>query len=192
MIEGGPDTSTRERVLDVALDLFLGRGYERTALREIAERMGFSKAALYYHFASKADLLLALHLRLHRVMDDALRELGEGPVTVAAWQRFLDRSIDELQGNRRLFALHQSERQAMSELHARGHGEGHIELEERLSGLLSDPGRPAAERVRMAAAFAAAYTTPMIVDDAELGAGLRTVVHDILRPRRARSLAPSS
>ena len=55
------ERSTRERILDVALDLFVDQGYDKTSLREIAEKMGFSKAALYYHFASKADILMGLH-----------------------------------------------------------------------------------------------------------------------------------
>ncbi len=59
------ERSTRERILDVALDLFVEQGYDKTSLREIAEKMGFSKAALYYHFASKADILMGLHLRMH-------------------------------------------------------------------------------------------------------------------------------
>ena len=57
--------STKERILDIALELFTDQGYERTSLRQIAERLGFSKAAIYYHFASKDDILMALHLRLH-------------------------------------------------------------------------------------------------------------------------------
>jgi len=45
---------TRQRILDVASELFVERGYDATSLREIAERLGVTKAALYYHFASKA------------------------------------------------------------------------------------------------------------------------------------------
>ena len=63
----GPErdaSSTRERILDIALDLFIEQGFDKTSLRQIAEKLGFSKAALYYHFASKDDILMALHLRL--------------------------------------------------------------------------------------------------------------------------------
>lgn len=45
--------STRERILDVALDLFLQKGFDKTSLPEIAEHLGFTKAALYYHFSSR-------------------------------------------------------------------------------------------------------------------------------------------
>jgi AcrR family transcriptional regulator len=54
------NADTREEVKAVALQLFSTRGFEQTSLREIAERLGITKAALYYHFASKRDLLSAL------------------------------------------------------------------------------------------------------------------------------------
>ena len=44
----------------MALDLFTEKGFDGTSLREIAERLGVTKAALYYHFASKDDILMAL------------------------------------------------------------------------------------------------------------------------------------
>src|ERR1700739_4407518 len=47
---------TRARIQRVALELFAEQGYERTSLREIAERLGVTKAALYYHFKSKEDV----------------------------------------------------------------------------------------------------------------------------------------
>ncbi len=49
--------ATRGRILDVALELFSRRGYEGTSIRDIAERMELTKAAVYYHFPSKEDLL---------------------------------------------------------------------------------------------------------------------------------------
>src|SRR5579863_3643512 len=63
---------TRARILDVALDLFIEKGYDKTSLREIAGRLGFTKAALYYHFPSKQDILMALHLRLHDLFADSI------------------------------------------------------------------------------------------------------------------------
>ncbi len=51
---------TRRRIQDVALALFVERGYEGTSLREIAERLDVTKAALYYHFKTKEDILVAL------------------------------------------------------------------------------------------------------------------------------------
>ncbi|WP_241255510.1 TetR/AcrR family transcriptional regulator [Candidatus Protofrankia californiensis] len=48
---------TRDRILAVAVQLFNERGYAGTSIRDIAERLGMTKAALYYHFASK-DMIL--------------------------------------------------------------------------------------------------------------------------------------
>lgn len=51
------DGDTRERIRGVALELFIEQGFERTSLREIADKLGFSKAALYYHYPSKSALV---------------------------------------------------------------------------------------------------------------------------------------
>jgi len=53
-------SDTRRRIQQLALELFTEQGYERTSLREIAERLGVTKAALYYHFKAKEDILTAL------------------------------------------------------------------------------------------------------------------------------------
>lgn len=51
---------TRERIQDVALERFTTKGYDQTSLREIAEDLGVTKAALYYHFKSKEEILESL------------------------------------------------------------------------------------------------------------------------------------
>jgi AcrR family transcriptional regulator len=57
----------RARVLDVALELFAEQGFAATSTRELSERLGFTKAALYYYFRTKDDLLTAL---VQPVLDD--------------------------------------------------------------------------------------------------------------------------
>jgi AcrR family transcriptional regulator len=57
---GSTAGQTRARILDVARDLFAAQGYAGTSIRDIAERVDITKAALYYHFPGKADILLAL------------------------------------------------------------------------------------------------------------------------------------
>jgi AcrR family transcriptional regulator len=47
-------------VLAVALELFSERGYGGTSLQAISDRLGFTKAALYYHFPAKRDMLSVL------------------------------------------------------------------------------------------------------------------------------------
>src|SRR6202035_2519093 len=70
-----PRTDTRSRVQKVALELFAEQGYEKTSLREIAERLGVTKAALYYHFKSKEDIVSSL-VEDYFVQIDALIEWG--------------------------------------------------------------------------------------------------------------------
>jgi AcrR family transcriptional regulator len=48
--------ATREEILDVALDLFARKGYDRTSVREIARLTGLSQAGLLHHFSSKEEL----------------------------------------------------------------------------------------------------------------------------------------
>lgn len=54
------NATTRDEILGVALELFRARGYDGTSLRQIAERLGFTKAALYYHFPAKEHLIVEL------------------------------------------------------------------------------------------------------------------------------------
>ncbi|MBP2191190.1 AcrR family transcriptional regulator [Nocardia goodfellowii] len=57
----------------MAMELFAERGYEKTSLREIAERLGVTKAALYYHFRTKEDIVASLSEDLRRGVDEIVR-----------------------------------------------------------------------------------------------------------------------
>ena len=50
-------SDTRAEIQEVALELFTTNGYDATSLREIAERLGITKAALYYHYDSKEAII---------------------------------------------------------------------------------------------------------------------------------------
>lgn len=50
----------RERVIDAALELFAEHGVHGTSLRMIAGRLGVGKAAVYYQFPSKDEIVLAV------------------------------------------------------------------------------------------------------------------------------------
>ncbi|MGS2808017.1 TetR/AcrR family transcriptional regulator [Nocardia sp. MW-W600-9] len=51
---------TKQAIRDAAVQLFAAKGFEQTSLREVADMVGITKASLYYHYASKLDLLLAI------------------------------------------------------------------------------------------------------------------------------------
>lgn len=54
------ESGMREKILDTAKRLFIQHGYHGLAMREIAERLGVTKPALYYHFKDKEELFLAI------------------------------------------------------------------------------------------------------------------------------------
>src|ERR1700735_3413873 len=111
--------STRERILDIALDLFSEKGYDKTSLRDIADRLGTTKAALYYHFARKEDILFELHMRLHELGYDVLTKLDgldSAEAYVEAWPGLMDELVDRVAQNRELVLLHQRNIRALEEL----------------------------------------------------------------------------
>lgn len=75
---GSTAQQTRQRVLDAALELFTEQSYAGTPVRDIAERLGMTKAALYYHFASKEALLIALAEPVVDELDACAREAERG------------------------------------------------------------------------------------------------------------------
>jgi AcrR family transcriptional regulator len=190
--EAGPSpASTRDRILEVSLDLFTTQGYDKTSLRQIAERLGFTKAAIYYHFASKADILMALHLRLHEFGREGLASLGDDP-TPELWGELLDRMIDRMLDQRALFILHERNQTAIEELHRAAHVSDHEDLQVRFRQILANDDIAIGSRVRMACAFGAVMGALALSGDVfsdlpsdELGAMVRTAVSTML-------LGPSS
>ncbi len=63
-IAGVTAADTRERLLRAAAEVFAAHGYDGTRVADIAAAAGVSKGAMYAHYSSKADLLVAA-LRTH-------------------------------------------------------------------------------------------------------------------------------
>jgi AcrR family transcriptional regulator len=55
-----PASPTRQRIQHVARELFARKGVQRTSLQDIADRLGITKPALYYHFTSREDLVRSI------------------------------------------------------------------------------------------------------------------------------------
>ena len=182
---------TRERILDVALDLFIEQGYDKTTLRQIAEPLGFTQAAIYYHFAAKEDILIALHLRLHELGRPVFRQLAAeaGP---SGWAAVLCGLVDTMLANRQLFVLHQRNQTALSGLHIKGHDGDHEEMEQQFRRILADSAIPARDRVRLSCALGALLSSLMSLSDLEdlgpatYGDLLREAITDLLEPRGGR------
>lgn len=61
----------RDRILDEAATLFVRRGFAATSMRDIAAAAGMQAGSVYYHFASKNEILEAVFARGMAVMVDA-------------------------------------------------------------------------------------------------------------------------
>jgi AcrR family transcriptional regulator len=98
-IAGVTSAETRARLLRAAADVFAARGYDGTRVADIAAAAGVSNGALYAHFGSKADLLVAA-LRAHgkRVLSDLLAADPGRPVTDLLLQ--VGRSLPKRQDSR--------------------------------------------------------------------------------------------
>jgi AcrR family transcriptional regulator len=80
---------TRERALAVALDMFSREGYDAVSMREVAEGLGVSKAALYHHFTSKEEIareLIGGYLTaVEELVAWAVETSPELPALLARW-----------------------------------------------------------------------------------------------------------
>src|SRR5579875_3618444 len=86
-----PRGTMRERILDVSLELFNEQGYDKTSLREIAERLEVTKAALYYHFERKEDIVRSLIDDYFGQIDDLIAWGRARPQTGATRRELLRR-----------------------------------------------------------------------------------------------------
>jgi AcrR family transcriptional regulator len=53
---------TREKIMDVAMDLFNELGFHKVATSRITREAGLSAGILFYHFATKEDLIIELYI----------------------------------------------------------------------------------------------------------------------------------
>jgi AcrR family transcriptional regulator len=158
-----PRTDTRSRVQEVALELFAEQGYEKTSLREIAERLGVTKAALYYHFKSKEDIV-------HSFTDDYFAELDalldwakDQPRGDGTHLAVLDRYVGLVLAGSAVFRFLEQNRASIQGMDA---GKDRFaRFRDRLDtlvDLLVDPGAPLRDRVRATAAVLSVGATCMI------------------------------
>jgi AcrR family transcriptional regulator len=89
-------TDTREHIRSVALELFAEQGYDKASLREIAERLGLTKAALYYHFKTKEEILASLVRDFLAEVDELVRWGQTQPASAATKEQLLRRYSDML------------------------------------------------------------------------------------------------
>lgn len=69
--------STRDKIMDVALNMFSERGYEAVSIRDICGEVGIKESTLYYHFKNKKDILDSLVEKFRTHIEDLLSHVDE-------------------------------------------------------------------------------------------------------------------
>jgi AcrR family transcriptional regulator len=103
---------TRDRIAQAALELFSTRGFDGASMRELADRLDMTTAALYYHYADKADILVQL---VEPMLDDAERLVADAEQANAGIDERLAGILELLLEHRGVFSL------MMSDVSARSH-----------------------------------------------------------------------
>jgi AcrR family transcriptional regulator len=159
---GGRRGDTRARIQQVALELFAEQGYERTSLREVAERLGVTKAALYYHFKSKEDIVRSFTEDYFSRMD-ALIEWGRGqPPSAGTTRELLDRYVALVMESIEVFRFLERNQ---ATVHVTEDGKHRFtQFRPRLKALMeviTGPDAPTRDRIRAAATIFAVSTACM-------------------------------
>ncbi|GAA4990465.1 TetR/AcrR family transcriptional regulator [Actinopolymorpha pittospori] len=160
----GRRSDTRERIQQVALELFSTQGYEQTSLREVAERLRITRPALYYHFRTKEDILSSVLEDLGSSIEELVQWGQAQPRTARARRQILHRIAGLLNDQwRPLVRFSQVNQTAM-----KSHPDG-ARMQERmlaLVSLLSDPdAEPAAQfEARLAVVALFMGTVPFLFD----------------------------
>jgi AcrR family transcriptional regulator len=148
-----PRTDTRSRAQKVALELFAEQGYEKTSLREIAERLGVTKAALYYHFKSKEDIVHSFTDDYFAGIDALLDWAKNQPRNDETRLAILDRYVGVVIGGSEVFRFLEQNRASVQAMEAGK--ERFARFRDRLDtlvDLLTGPGAQMRDRVRATAA----------------------------------------
>ena len=83
------------RIVGAAVDLFATRGIDATSLQMIADALGITKGAVYYHFKTKHEIVLAVCADSFDALEAAVAE-AETIESVTSRERALDRLVPRL------------------------------------------------------------------------------------------------
>jgi AcrR family transcriptional regulator len=159
-----PRGGTRERIQSIALELFAEQGYEKTSLREIAERLGVTKAALYYHFKSKEDIVRSFVEDYRAELDSVITWGASQPPTPETRAEILTRYAGIVTQRLAVIRFMEQNQATMHSLMSDG---GHRKKMFRdqfmsLCELLAPPGATLTERVRAAMAVMTIGMSPVL------------------------------
>ncbi|MEU1402669.1 TetR/AcrR family transcriptional regulator [Streptomyces sp. NPDC005728] len=156
--------NTRQRIQDVALELFAEQGYEKTSLREIAERLDVTKAALYYHFKTKEEIIVSLFEDLTQPIEDLIEWGRSQPHTLETKQEIVRRYSQALAGAEPLFRFMQENQATVRELRI---GESFKDRMTGLRDIIIDRDAPLVDQVRSISALFTLHAGMFVMQDLE-------------------------
>ena len=175
---------TRERILAVAAQRFGEHGYEGTSLREIAEDLGITKAAVYYHFPNKEQIFSALVEPALELQRQFLAKI-DGASSLEEWAMALAWVAEVLVRDFGIFLVLERNRNVVEELleHSDAFAE-HELMHQRLDEVLADTALPVETRIRLGCAIGAVTAldafAPKLIREAP-GEVFRSVVGTVVR-----------
>ena len=166
-----PRGDTRARIVDVALELFAEHGYEKTSLREIADRLGVTKAALYYHFRTKEDILAGIVDSMAAPIDDAIAWGREQPYSPVLRDEIVRRFAEGMADRQRLLRFFHENQPTIRELSV---GTRFKDRMIALTQLMQGPEPTFEDRVRAAVSLMVINATHFISDSCDEQQGQQT------------------
>ena len=97
--------NTKAQILDNARELFATHGYDGTSIRQLTASLNITPAALYYHFASKNDVLEGLAKKLYDGSDALLQRIREFDQSAESMREALRQYYDLLADDIHVFRL---------------------------------------------------------------------------------------
>ena len=156
--------NTRQRIQDVALELFAEQGYEKTSLREIAERLDVTKAVLYYHFKTKEEIIVSLFEDLTQPIQDLIEWGRDQPHTLETKREIVRRYSQALSHAEPLFRFMQENQATVRELRI---GDSFKDRMRCLRDILLDPDAELVDQVRSVSALFTLHAGMFLLQDLE-------------------------
>ncbi|EST30369.1 TetR/AcrR family transcriptional regulator [Streptomyces roseochromogenus] len=156
--------NTRQRIQDVALDLFAEQGYEKTSLREIAERLDVTKAALYYHFKTKEEIIVSLFEDLTRPIEELIEWGRSQPHTLQTKQEMVRRYSRILADAEPFFRFMHDNQGTVRDLRI---GDAFKDRMRGMRDIFIDPEAPLIDQVRCVSAMFTLHAGMFVMQDLE-------------------------
>jgi AcrR family transcriptional regulator len=159
-------SGTRQRILDVAVELFAEVGYDKASIRELGSRLGITSAALYYHFASKQEILTALTEEVLVAVDELAERFAAEPDEDTRQRGVLGGYLNLVAEHRGAMAVLES---SLATLRGLDVGSRAGQAMERLAALVAPAGDPGG-RIRAVFALGMLSNAPATLDTEGEGA----------------------